>query len=122
MRSKDERGRGGESKWLKEAVIYVFVYVNRGGNGRRGWGMGPRKGGEMAGGSGTGDGSVWWIFCCNFKKGTRVSGSFAREACQGSRLHHRLSLMRGGKGKAEGRHEGNEQVKMNGKRGEAGAG
>ena len=39
LRSKDERGRGGESKWLKEAVIYVFVYVNRGGgNGRRGWG------------------------------------------------------------------------------------
>ena len=37
MRSKEERGRGGESKWLKEAVIYVFVYVN-GGNGRRGWG------------------------------------------------------------------------------------
>ena len=82
LRSKDERGRGGESEWLKEAVIYVFVYVNRGGNGRRGWGMGPRKGGEMAGGSGTGDGIGWWIFCCNLKKGTRVSGSFAREACQ----------------------------------------
>ena len=27
-----------------------------------------------------------------------------------------------GKGKAEGRHEGNEQVEMNGKRREAGAG
>ena len=62
LRSKDERGRGGESKWLKEAVIYVFVYVNRGGNGRRGWGWDRGREGKWPEGLELGMGSVGGFF------------------------------------------------------------
>ena len=84
--------------------------------------MGPRKGGEMAGGSGTGEGSVWWIFCWNLKKRDKSFRFF----CEGSMSIIEVASLvvfdARGKGKAEGRHEGNEPVEMNGKRREAGAG